>query len=573
MRFFISLLLFLYIVVIPSSAQDIEQLTKADPVAWSGGLTWSNIFTWPKDSASQVPTYSYYISGNLNTTIYGVVSLPISFAYTNNKLSSTVTYPFNRFSLTPSYKWVKLHIGYSQMTFSTYTMAGHDFLGGGVELTPDDMPWQFSAFFGRLNKAVPRDSINTEPIYKRMGGGVMGGYKGERWSLLANVSVCKDDANSLTFAEGVDTTYVAPQSNLVGSISAVLKPFERTTIEGEYALSIINANCKADSLGHTSGFFEENTDISRHTAGKVSVSQAFEIGSIGATFERVSPFYKSFASYYNTNNFENITADFTLDIAQKVSLSTNVGWQRDNLINQEVNTNSQLIYSVSANVTPSEKWSFGGSVSNVQSYVHIKDILEQVTQTTQYQNLDTLSFTELNFSASGNVNYRFGDKERQAQSISGSYTYQKASHEQENSQRFVSNRLHDINANYQASHTPTKVTGSFGANYNINKTPETESNVLTLIASAGAPIVKQVRTSLSVNYSMVDSETDYRIVNTRLSLSYSFLKYHSLNCSLTALNNNSNDSGTQYTANITYNLSLSYSLKRRAARDDREAVI
>jgi len=455
------------------------------------------------------------------------------------------------------------------MTFSTYTMAGHDFLGGGVELTPDEMPWQLSAFFGRLNKAVPRDSINTEPIYKRMGGGFMGGYKGERWSLMANVSMCKDDASSLSFAEGIDTTYIAPQSNLVGSISAVLKPFERTTIEGEYAISIINANCKADSLGHTSGFFEENTDISRHTAGKVSVSQAFEIGSIGATYERVSPFYKSFASYYNTNNFENITANFSLDIAQKVNLSTNVGWQRDNLNNQEVNTNSQLIYSVSANAKPSEKWSFGGSVSNVQSYVHIKDILEQVTQTTQYQNLDTLSFTELNFSASGNVNYRFGDKDRLSQSISSSYTYQKASHEQENSQKFVSNRLHNINANYQASHTPTKVTGSFGANYNINKTPETESNVLTLIASAGVPIADKLRTNVSVNYSKVDSETDYRIVNARLSLSYSFLKYHSLNCSITALNSSANDSGTQYTANITYNLSLGYSIKRKAARKER----
>ena len=82
MRFIISLILFLHI-VLSSSAQDIEQLTKADPVAWSGGLTWSNIFTWPKDSARQVPTYSYYISGSLNTTIFGVVSVPISFAYKN----------------------------------------------------------------------------------------------------------------------------------------------------------------------------------------------------------------------------------------------------------------------------------------------------------------------------------------------------------------------------------------------------------------------------------------------------------------------------------------------------------
>jgi hypothetical protein len=485
MKYYVIILTSIISRAVVSSAQDIEQLAKADPVAWSGGLTWSNIFTWPKDSARQVPTYSYYISGSLNTTIFGVVSVPISFAYTNNTLSSTVTYPFNRFTLTPSYKWERLHIGYSQMTFSPDTMAGHDFLGGGAELTPDNMPWQFSAFFGRLNKAVPRDSINTEPIYKRMGGGAMGGYKGERWSLLANVSVCKDDASSLTFAEGVDTTYVAPQSNLVGSISAVFRPFEKTTVEGEYAVSIINANCKKDTLGHTEGFFEESTDISRHTAGKVSVSQAFSIGSFGVTYERVSPFYKSFASYYNTNNFENITADFTLDIAQKASLSSNVGWQRDNLNNQEVNTNSQLIYSVSANATPSEKWSFGGSVSNVQSYVHIKDIIEQVTQTTQYQILDTLSFTELNFSASGNVNYRFGDKERLVQSISSSYSYQKATHDQDYSQRFVSNSLHNINANYQASHTPTKLTGSFGANYNINKTPETESNVLTLTASAG----------------------------------------------------------------------------------------
>ena len=131
------------IAVISSSAQDIEQLTKADPVAWSGGLTWSNIFTWPKDSARQVPTFSYYISGSLNTTIFGVVCVPINFAYTNNKLSSTITYPFNRISLTPSYKWVKLHIGYSQMTFSPYTMAGHDFLGGGVELTPANFLEQF----------------------------------------------------------------------------------------------------------------------------------------------------------------------------------------------------------------------------------------------------------------------------------------------------------------------------------------------------------------------------------------------------------------------------------------------
>ena len=83
MKYYAVILISLFSQVATSSAQDIEQLTKADPVVRSGGLTWSNIFTWPKDSARQVPTYSYYISGSLNTTIFGVVSVPISFAYKN----------------------------------------------------------------------------------------------------------------------------------------------------------------------------------------------------------------------------------------------------------------------------------------------------------------------------------------------------------------------------------------------------------------------------------------------------------------------------------------------------------
>ena len=565
-----SAILITIIVCSSAPAQDLKQLTKADPISWSGGISWSNIFSWPKDTTRLTPTYSYYISGNLNITVLGVVSVPISFAYTNNKLSSTITYPFNRFSLSPSWRWVRLHIGYSQMTFSPYTMSGHDFMGGGIELTPTDMPWIASAFFGRLNKAVARDSINTESIYKRIGGGFMGGYKSERLSVIANVTLCKDDESSLTFTEGLDTTYVAPQSNLAGSISAIVHPFDNTTISGEWAMSIVNANTKSDSIGHTNGFFEDNIDITRHTAYKASLSQSFGVGSAGVTYERVSPTYKSFASYYNTNNFEHVTSDFAVNIVQKVNLSANVGLQRDNLNRDNVNTNSQLIYSLNASATPTESLSLSGTVSNLQSYVHIKDIIEQVTQTTQYQNLDTLSYTELDFSASGSANYHFGDNEGLTHNVSVSYSYQKASHEQQNSRRFVNNRIHNLNGSYQLMHTLTKLTAAIGTNYNMNRTPETESDVLTVTASMGKPIVDNLRANMSVNLSQVDADKESQIINARLALSYSFLKYHSLNCSLTALNNSVSNKGTLYTANVTYNLSLGYSIKRKSERKESE---
>lgn len=548
-----------------AKGQDIEQIMKSDPVNFSGGITWSNIITWPQDSAKLTPIYSYYLSGSLTTTLLGVVSVPMSFAYTNNQMSSTVTYPFNRFSLSPSYKWLRLHIGYSQITFSPYTMSGHDFLGGGIEITPVETPWRFSAYFGRYNKAVTMDSINTEPMYKRLGGGVQIGYKHEKFEITANVTMAKDDAKSLTFAEGIDTTYIAPQSNLAASIGAMIKPWEQAIISGECALSIVNNNCKGDSTGHVASFMDDDINITRYQAGKVSLNQAFSIGSVGLTYERVSPNYKSFSSYYNTNDFENITADFSINIADKVNVSANVGLQRDNLSDQEVNTNSQMIYSGNVNINATERLTIGASVSNVQSYVHIKDILEKVTQTTQYQNIDTLSFTELNFSASGQANYRWGggEEDNMSHTIGVSYSYQQAAHEQEHSKKYIGNRLHNYNLNYQLSHKPTKINGSVGANYNTNHTPELSTDVVTLCLSAGAPIVEKMRTTLSVNYSHVESNVKYRIFNTRLAISYSFLKYHSINCSLTAVNNNANGNQTQYTANLTYNLALSYSMKRK----------
>ena len=559
-NFILFIFLFLYIFAV--HAQDIEQLKESPSITWNGGITWSNVFKSRNDSLQQNLQYTHYITGSLNTTIFGIISVPISFAYTNDRLSKTITNPFNRFSFAPSWRWIKLHVGYSQMTFSSYTMVGREFMGAGIELTPYEIPWTFSAFFGRFNKASLCDSIITEPVYKRMGGGIMCGYKGERFTLSTNVVICKDDVNSLSFTEGVDTTYIAPQGNIAGSVCATIKPSDKTTIDGEYAISIINSNCKTDTLGHVDGFGGENTDIARHTAGKLSVTQSFGNSSIGATYERVSPLYKSFASYYNTNNFENIMANFATSILQVITLNANVGWQHDNLNNQEINTNSQLIYSANTNIGLSEKLSFSGSISNVQSYVHIKNILEQITQTTQYQNLDTLSFTELSFNASTSVNYRFGDNENFTHNVSGNYSYQKASNIQENSQQFVNNRIHNINTNYQVLYSPIKLSSTLSINYNINKTPEYEGNVLTFTASAGMPIIQKIKTNLSVNYSKINVQTNYYVLNTKLAVSYSFLNHHTLNCSITALNNGSEDCKTQYTANITYNLSLDYKTKQ-----------
>ena len=547
-RALLLLLLTTVLTIASAYAQDVEQLAKADPLSVSGGLTASGVYITPLDSASAQEEFTYYLSGSLNLTAFGVVSVPMSFAYTNNALTSTLTCPFNRFSIAPSWRWVKTYMGFASMSFSPYIM-GREFMGGGVELTPPDMPWRFAAYYGRYNKSQAIDSVHTEAVYRRQGGGVRVGFEKERFRVAVNVNKAYDVASSLTFGDR-DTNYVAPKSNIAGSVEASVKPTSGLTISGEYALSYVDPNTDAD------------TEPYRHTAYKMSVSQTFEYGSIGATYERVSPEYESFGSYYNTNDFRNITANITANIANKVNLAADVGFQRDNLNNLDANTNSQLIYSISANATLTEHLTLTSSVSNIQSYVHIRDILETVTQTYQYQNLDTLSFTELNFSTSNNLNYQFGADGNMRHNISAGYTYQQASHEQRNSQRFVSNRLHNYNLNYSLTHVPTKINTSFGANYNTNRTPEAKTDVLTLTASVGRTFFESLQTSLSANYSKVSSLTDSRILNARLSAAYTLKKAHTFNFSVTALDN-SMRSDTEYTFNLTYNYTFGWSLKSK----------
>ena len=59
------------------------------------------------------------------------------------------------------------------MSYSPYTLGGHQFTGGGIDLTPDN--WNISFMCGRMQKPVEFDSTNTYTTvlaaYRRWGIG------------------------------------------------------------------------------------------------------------------------------------------------------------------------------------------------------------------------------------------------------------------------------------------------------------------------------------------------------------------------------------------------------------------
>lgn len=71
--------------------------------------------------------FNYVITGAPVLSLYGM-QIPVSFVI--GRQQSSFTQPFNQFELSPSYKWVTVHAGYRNLTFSPYTLTGACHGGG-----------------------------------------------------------------------------------------------------------------------------------------------------------------------------------------------------------------------------------------------------------------------------------------------------------------------------------------------------------------------------------------------------------------------------------------------------------
>ncbi len=550
-----------------ASAQDVEAVIKAPILTTNGGVSLSQISNYiPGDTTGRADPYVYYMAGNINFSMFSVVNVPMSFAFTNNQMNSNASLPFNRFSIAPSYKWIKLYMGYSSMTFSPYTLVGHEIFGGGVELTFEN-GLKLSAIYGRLQKEVRPDTMNIQPVYRRLGGG----FKIEHSSKFADVSFnvfkAKDVPNSNFYS--TSDSVLTPKDNISSSIVLNLKMIDRLKLNVEYAISAVNSDIsKKDSLPRVfrDNFVEQNGDLSIHHAIKAGISQTSVIGVIGASFERVSPNYNTFGAYYFMNDYQNITANFSTSIKTWLNFAIDAGYQRDNLVNQKLNSSKRFILSTNASSMITKRLNVGVSYSNVQSYIHIKDEYKEVTATNQFQNLDTLSFTQLNLTTSCNVNYILKSTKENRQSVNASFTYQEASEQQKNETRYTGSRIYNSVLSYQYSLIPQKLNASTSVNYNHNQLPDNFMGVMSYNLSVQKAFFEKLKVSFVGTYSKSfnDSLSLAKIFNIRLAAGYTLLKRHNFNLSLAKVYNKGlSRTTTQYSANLTYNYIFDFNLKRK----------
>jgi len=311
--------------------------------------------------------------------------------------------------------------------------------------------------------------------------------------------------------------------------------------------------------------------LAYYYAFKSNASYTTKIGAIGASYERVSPNYKTLGAYYFNNDFENITANISTSIKQWFNIAMDVGYQRDNLSGQKTNESSRLIYSANANTKLSDRLNLGVSFSNLQTYVNIRDIYNQITQTNEFQNLDTLSFTQLNMTISANLNYVIQATKQKRQNINIGFAYQEASQVQADDQSYSGNKIYNSTISYLFSLIPQRLNISSTVNYNKNQLPEMIMSVTSFNLTIQKAFFEQLKLSLNGSYSNSSNqdETLAKIVNIRLTGGYTLYKKHSFNLSLAMVNANGvQGNRTQYSANLTYNFMFNHEFKRRKEKLD-----
>ncbi len=501
--------------------QNLENIGAKQGIKVNGALNASTIAYVARGIEGRRDPFNWFFSGNLNLNFFGY-NAPFSFSYSN--AGAGYTQPFNQFSFAPQYKWVKTYIGYNSMTFSPYTLAGHQFFGGGVELTPG--PWKVAALYGRLRKEVPfnpLDSLQTGAAFKRMGGGLKVGYELKGHSLSVSYFGAKDDIGSIPFV--LPGSGLTPKQNAAVSVSGKSQLSRHLFAEGEYGYSLLTADTRAletgpDSSGRhfLSGLIPTNATTRHFDAYNGSIGYQGRFYRVQLKYERVAPEYETMGAYFFNNDMRNLTVVPALQLFKnRLSLSANVGLQRNNLDQSRTATTRRMVGAFTAAFTPNEKLSFSGDYSNFSTFTRMRPLADPFFRNA----LDTLNFYQLTQSLSGMSSYQFGPKERK-QSLMMNLSYQRASDGTVDSTGNLSD-FYTGNLSYSYSLQPANATFSASFNYYTSQSAYLSSTYWgPNLSLSKAFLKKTLKSSLSGSFNRSDSngQSGSGVINSRLNLSY-----------------------------------------------------
>lgn len=337
--------------VSPLCAQDFTNLKGQKPFGFNGGLELRGIYYNANGIANRREPFTYLLSGSPTVSLYGW-SIPFSFMVSKDERS--FRQPFNQFGMSPTYKWITLHAGYRNVTFSPYTLAGHTMLGGGFEINPGKLRAGF--MYGRLNRATVIDTTTQSLVpfsFSRKGMAAKLGYGTATNHFDLNFLHAKDDSTSGPLIPLHDSTRVLAAANTVLGYSMKFLLFKKISFESDGAASIytrdLNSPITFDSIAdpllkRLAGTFNVNGSTEWFLAFNAGIGYREKNYGIKVNYRRIEPDFKTMGAYFFANDVENITINPNFSLPNgKLRVNASLGIQQDNVNLQKQATNKRVI--------------------------------------------------------------------------------------------------------------------------------------------------------------------------------------------------------------------------------------
>jgi hypothetical protein len=564
--FYLILFAFIFLTSPNLHAQELSNIGKGPVVTIDGGISVNQIWSKSDIPSNYRKPYAYTLAANLNFSLYGW-SIPLSVIYSNQNWS--YQQPFNQFSLHPTYKWIRTHIGYSSMTFSSYTLSGHQFLGGGVELTPPGN-WKFSAMAGRLQKRILPDSAGTiEPSYYRFGSGFKTEYSFTSGNVGISAFYAKDETRSLSGFN--DSLKITPKENLALSIDGNFNLWQAVSINFEYGTSLLTEDTRLPLAGDKYSLmpmFRKNLSSHQFHAFKTMLAYNSPLGSVGAGVERVDPNYNTLGAYYMNNDFVNYTVNYSgRALKDKVTLSLNAGLQKDNLDGNKGQETKRFVNSVMVGFAPTQEVNLSLMYSNFSNYTHVRSNFEDINNTTPYRNIDTLDFTQISQTMGANLNFSPKASEKYRQSISLSSNYQLASDKQADNPNHSGSRFFNGMTGYNCSFLKKNISLSATFNYSRNTADSIKTDILGPTLGARKAFFDKkmnVNASAGYNINLMNGHNQSGVWIARVGSGYVLKEKHNFDLGVVYANRNNMAKHTQTNEiTITFTYRYNFSVFKR----------
>ena len=547
---------------------DLADLKK---VKLSGGLSVNTLYN--SYSPGGVNPLSYFVSGTLNLQLLGT-SIPINLSYSSRKFTYSQPFSYNQIGIHPTYKWATAHLGMVSMTFSPYSLNGHQFSGAGFDLAPGK--WKVSTMYGRLVKS--QEATTTTPAaFQRTGMGLKVGWQDDKYRVGMTTFYAGDNPNSVQIPTLRDTTagalqQLGPLGNLVMGLDVGATLFGFLQLDIEYANSVLERNRTITEKGAANSLagvvFRPNATAESYHALKGNLNAIIKRSNtiIGLGYERVDPNYQTLGGYFFTNDFANVTVNFAQPFLDgKINTSGSVGVQWDDLKSVKTSAQQRWVGNLSVVAIPSPKLNLTLNYSNFQAYTFIRNSIQNISRLSPLEQIDTLNFTQITQNITASVMYQLKNTETNVQSLAMNGTIMGVANKQGDLVRQGQlSQIYNGTINYSYGLPKQNLTLTAGVNMmNSYISRNTFSSMGPSLGLSKSFLKNTLTSSLTTAYLYSTSElTKSRITNSRLTVNYTALERHNFVLMLASLwQSSSTSTGNSTTPGNFVTATLGYTTK------------